>query len=53
MNYLEEETVISNEYDYSNIVPIIENITYVIQYCDQIYSHFLKLLKKMRIKMRD
>lgn len=46
MNYLEEETVISNEYDYSNIVPTIENITYVIQYCDQIYSHFLKLIEE-------
>lgn len=44
MDYLEEETVISNEYDYSNILPTVENITYIIQYCDQIYNHFLKLI---------
>ncbi len=42
MDYL-EETVINNEYDYSNIVPAVENITYIIQYCAQIYNHFLKL----------
>lgn len=43
MDYL-DETVINNEYDYSNIVPTVENITYIIQYCAQIYSHFLKLI---------
>lgn len=45
-NYLEEETVICNEYDYSNSVPTVENITYIIQYCDQIYNHFLKLIEE-------
>ncbi len=46
MDYFDEETVINNEYDYSNIIPIIENITYIIQYCDQIYHHFLKLVEE-------
>ena len=46
MDYPEEETIINNEYDYSNIIPKIENITYIIQYCDHIYSYFLKLLEE-------
>lgn len=46
MDYLEEETIINNEYDYSNIVPMVENVTYIVQYCDQIYSDFLKLIEE-------
>lgn len=45
MNYLENETIINNQYDYSNIVPVVENITYIIQYCNQIYNNFLKLIE--------
>ena len=41
--YEEVETVINNEKDYSNIIPIAENIAYLIQYCDQVYNQFLKL----------
>ena len=46
MDYPEEETIINNEYDYSNIIPKFENITYIIQYCAHIYSYFLKLLEE-------
>ena len=47
MNYFEEETetVINNEYDYSNIIPTIENITYIVKYCDKIYNQFVKLVE--------
>lgn len=40
-----EETIINNEYDYSNIIPTIENITRIIKYCDQLYNSFLKLIE--------
>ena len=43
--YEDVETVINNERDYSNIIPIAENIAYLIQYCDQVYNQFLKLIK--------
>ncbi len=46
MNDLEKETVINHEYDYSNRIPLVENITYIIQYCDQIYTQFLKLIEE-------
>ena len=47
MEYYEEvETVINNEKDYSNIIPIAENIAYLIQYCDQVYNQFLKLIEE-------
>ncbi len=48
MEYNEEEieTIINNKYDYSNIIATEENITYLVQYYDQIYSQFLKLIEE-------
>ena len=31
----------NNEYDYSNIVPKVDSIAYLVQYCDNIYNQFL------------
>ncbi|MCI9279927.1 MAG: hypothetical protein HFJ02_03910 [Bacilli bacterium] len=41
-----KEIIINNEYDYSNSVPTVEFITYIVQYCDQIYNHFLNLIEQ-------
>ena len=38
--------VVNNEYDYSNIVPKVDSIAYLVQYCDNIYKHFLTLLEE-------
>lgn len=43
-NNEEVETTINNEFDYSNIVVGIENLAYIVQYCDNVYSHFKSLL---------
>lgn len=50
MNDLEEETTINNVYDYSNIVPTIENIMPMIQYCDQVFNQFLKLIEEDEVR---
>ena len=36
-------SVINNEYDYSNILPTIEMVSYLVNYCESIYKQFLKL----------
>ena len=40
------QVVINNEYDYSNIVPTIEAITYLVQYCDQMNKQLTKLVEE-------
>lgn len=40
----DSQTVINNEYDYSNVLPTVEAISYLIQYCDQIYKQLRKLV---------
>lgn len=42
---LEREIAISNEFDYSNIVPEIEAITYLVQYCETLYNQLMNLIK--------
>ena len=42
----EVETVINNEYDYSNIVASGENIAYIVQYCENLYKQFLALVEQ-------
>jgi len=45
MNFFEEnEETINNEYDYSNILPSAENIGFLVQYCEQVYNQFTKLV---------
>lgn len=38
-----KKTIINNEYDYSNMLPAIEYITYLVEYCDGIYKNFIKM----------
>lgn len=40
----DSQAVINNEYDYSNVLPTVEAISYLIQYCDQIYKQLRKLV---------
>ena len=42
----EVETVINNEFDYSNIVASGENIAYLVQYCENLYKQFLALVEQ-------
>lgn len=38
-----KETIINNEYDFSNIVPTIEGIDYLVNYCYKMYNNLLNL----------
>lgn len=38
--------VINNEFDYSNVVPTIEAISYLVQYCDQMNKQLTKLVEE-------
>ena len=38
--------VINNKFDYSNIVPIVELVTYLVQYCDQMNKQLTKLVEE-------
>ena len=40
----EVETTINNESDYSNIIASVDNIAYIVQYCDNVYSQFQQLV---------
>ena len=40
------QAVINNEFDYSNIVPNVEMISYLVQYCDQVYKKLIKLVEE-------
>lgn len=42
-NEYNKESIINNEYDYSNILPTADYVAYLVQYCDQVYNQLLKL----------
>ena len=42
----EIETIINNEYDYSNIIPSIEYVTYLIDYLNNVFKDFIKLVEE-------
>ena len=44
MNEENKISIVNNEYDYSNIIPVIDNVTYLVAFCDSIYNNFLKLI---------
>lgn len=50
MDLEEKETMINNEFDYSNIIVAEEPITYLVQFCSQVYNNFLKLLNEEQQK---
>lgn len=41
---MEQEMLVSNEFDYSNIVAEAETITYLVQYCEAVYNQLLDLM---------
>lgn len=52
----EIETAISNEYDYSNVIPTAQNIGNLVQYCDAIYNQLLNLIEedeKKNIQLKE
>lgn len=40
----ENKTIINNEYDYSNCLPTVEGVTYLVQYLTNVYEDFKALL---------
>lgn len=32
--------IINNEFDYSNTIPTIEYISYLVEYCSNVYNNF-------------
>ena len=38
----QEASIINNEYDYSNILPTIDVVTYLAQYCYNVYLQFME-----------
>ena len=42
-NEYNKESIINNEYDYSNILPVVDYVAYLVQYCDQVYNQLIKL----------
>ncbi len=48
--YGEKVTQINHEYDYSNSVPEISSISYLVQYCDTLFQHLLSLIQEDEAK---
>ncbi len=49
------EEVINHEFDYSNAVPLVENISYLIKFCDNVFNQFMKMVdddKKKNEKLK-
>ena len=42
----ENITVIDNSFNYSDCLPTIDNITYLIKYCDEVYNQFIKVIQE-------
>lgn len=40
---MNKESIINNKYDYSNVLPVVDCVAYLVQYCDQMYNQLLKL----------
>lgn len=43
--YLKNE-IINNEFDYSNIIPTVEAVSYLVQFCDQMNKQLIKLVEE-------
>ena len=57
---MNEKKVIIKEYDYSNKVPTIEYINYLVNYCNEVYENFKKLVnvdeeknKMLKLEYKD
>ncbi len=38
------EKQINNEYDYSNIIPDVQSISYLVQYCDSLMQYLMRMI---------
>lgn len=47
------QAVINNEFDYSNILPTTEAVSYLVQYCDQMNKQLTKLVEADEEKNRQ
>jgi len=47
------KAVINNEFDYSNIIPTVEAIAYLVRYCDQMNKQLTKLVEEDEEKNRQ
>lgn len=54
------QTVINNDFDYSNVVPTVEAISHLVQYCDQMNRQLTELIeadeeknKKIKYEYKD
>ena len=45
--------IINNEFDYSNTIPTIEYISYLVEYCSNVYNQFLKFLEDDKEKNKQ
>lgn len=50
---LTPKETINNEYDYSNILPTVEAISYLIQYLDNVYKNFKKRISEDKEKNKQ
>ena len=39
-------TIIDNEYDYSNCVPTVEGVSFLVKYLDSVYKNYLRLTEE-------
>lgn len=39
------KAIVNNEYDYSNVLPTVEAISYLVQYCDEMNKQLTKLVE--------
>ena len=39
------KAVVNNEYDYSNILPTVEAVSYLVRYCDEMNKQLTKLVE--------
>lgn len=53
MNEYNKESIINTEYDYSNILPTIDWVAYLVQYCDQVYNQLLSFQKEEEEKNKQ
>ena len=43
---INNSVVINNEYDFSNCLPTVEYVSYLVKYMDSVYDNFIKLAKE-------
>ena len=46
MSFENENIAINNEFNYSTIIPEVEIVSYLVQYCESVYNYMLKLFEE-------